>query len=150
MDLLFAILQGRERVVQHSVKQEVQNYWLKQHQFVHQKRVTRVEGIPTRAQRSEHWREGERGAGPASTLIQDFSTSIAAQICTTPILFVAFGQLSPWSPLVNGILLWTIAPMMSLGLLGGLLGLIIEPLGQLIILLTYPLSFLFVKVVELF
>lgn len=87
---------------------------------------------------------------PGRTLINDFSTSLAAQAGVTPILFFAFGQFSPWSPVVNGLLLWTVAPIMSLGFLGALLGLLIEPLGQLLILLTYPLAWLFIRVVELF
>ena len=83
-------------------------------------------------------------------LIQDLSTSLAAQICTTPILFVAFGQLSPWSPIVNALLLWTIPPMSILGFLGGFLGLLLEPLGRFLILLSYPLTFIFVRAVALF
>lgn len=81
---------------------------------------------------------------------EDFSTSLAAQIGATPILFVAFGQFTPWSPFVNALLLWTIAPMMVLGFWGGLIGLLIEPLGKFLILLAYPLAFFFVKIVSLF
>lgn len=87
----------------------------------------------------------------AATLLKnDFSTSLAAQAGVTPILFFAFGQFTPWSPVVNGLLLWTVAPIMALGFVGALLGLLIEPWGQFLILLTYPLDFLFTKVVELF
>ncbi|MBI2405426.1 ComEC/Rec2 family competence protein [Candidatus Microgenomates bacterium] len=101
------------------------------------KRVTRGAGLPAQA-------------GPAATLMQDLSTSLAAQICTTPILFVAFGQLSPWSPIMNALLLWTIPPMTILGFLGGFLGILLEPLGRTLILLSYPLSFIFVQAVALF
>ncbi|MBI4057908.1 ComEC/Rec2 family competence protein [Candidatus Microgenomates bacterium] len=81
---------------------------------------------------------------------QDLSTSLAAQICTTPILFVAFGQFAPWSIVANTALLWTIAPMTMLGFVGGFVGLLIEPLGKVFILLSYPLVWFFVRVVELF
>lgn len=86
----------------------------------------------------------------APALKQDFSTSLAAQISTTPILFFAFGQFTPWSPIVNALILWTVAPMMVIGFIGGLIGLFIEPLGKFIIFLSYPLVFFFVKVIEIF
>ncbi|MBI3290629.1 ComEC/Rec2 family competence protein [Candidatus Microgenomates bacterium] len=96
-------------------------------------------------------RDSHAPTGPVPKFfVNDLSTSFAAQIVVTPILLFYFGQFAPWSPLVNGALLWTIAPMMALGFIGALLGLIVEPLGQFFIFLTYPLAFLFVKVVELF
>ena len=88
--------------------------------------------------------------GPVKIFINDFSTSLAAQVTAAPILLFSFGQFSPWSPIVNALLLWTIAPIMALGFIGGILGLIIEPLGKILIFLTYPLAWIFVKVVELF
>lgn len=83
-------------------------------------------------------------------LKKDFATSFSAQIGVTPILFVAFGQFAPWSPIVNGLVLWTVAPIMILGFLGGLLGLLAEPLGQVLILLAYPLAWFFTAIVSFF
>lgn len=83
-------------------------------------------------------------------LKQDFAISLAAQIGVAPILLFSFGQFTPWSPIVNAILLWTVAPIMILGFLGGLIGLFLEPIGQILLLLTYPLTFIFVRIVEIF
>lgn len=94
--------------------------------------------------------DSEIRSNTVKTVINDLSTSFSAGIFVTPILLVAFHQFSPWSPLVNGLLLWTVGPIMGLGFSGALIGLLFEPLGKLIIFLTYPLAFLFVKVVSLF
>lgn len=83
-------------------------------------------------------------------LRKDFATALSAQIGVTPILLFAFGQFAPWSPIVNGLLLWTVAPIMILGFIGGLMGLLIEPLGQALILLTYPLALYFSAIVGFF
>lgn len=80
----------------------------------------------------------------------NFAISIAAQAAISPILWFSFGQFSPWSPLVNGAVLWTIGPLMSIASLGVIIGLIIDGVGRAIILLTYPLAFYFTTIVSLF
>ena len=81
---------------------------------------------------------------------KDFSTSIAAQIGVAPILFISFEQFNLLSPLINALVLWTIVPMTSLGIIGGIIGLVFEPVGTAILWLTFPLTLWFVKVVEVF
>jgi competence protein ComEC len=83
-------------------------------------------------------------------LKEGLSTSLAAQIGVAPILFVTFGQFNIWSPLINGLVLWTVPIIMILGSVGGLIGLIIPILGKVVLYLSYPLLWWFVKVVEVF
>jgi hypothetical protein len=81
---------------------------------------------------------------------EGFSTSFAAQIGVAPVLFVTFGQFNPLSPVINGLVIWTIPYIMILGSLGGVVGLLIPPLGKFILYICYPLTWWFTKIVELF
>ena len=81
---------------------------------------------------------------------EGLSTSLAAQIGVTPILFVTFGYFNILSPIINALVLWTVPALMIIGATAGLIGLIIPPLGSLILYLAYPLTWWFVKVVEIF
>jgi competence protein ComEC len=83
-------------------------------------------------------------------LKEGLSTSLAAQIGVAPILFVTFGQFNIWSPLVNALVLWTVPILMVLGTVGGVVGLMIPFLGRMVLWLSYPLLWWFVKVVEIF
>ncbi|KKQ92578.1 MAG: ComEC/Rec2-related protein [Candidatus Woesebacteria bacterium GW2011_GWB1_39_10] len=83
-------------------------------------------------------------------LREGLSTSLAAQIGVAPILFVTFGQFNIWSPLINALVLWTVPGIMIIGSIGGIVGLIFPFLGKLILLLTYPLLYWFVKIVAIF
>jgi competence protein ComEC len=51
-------------------------------------------------------------------LVDDFSTTIAAQILVWPLISYRFGQVSVLSPLVNGLILWTV-PLSTV--MGGIL-----------------------------
>lgn len=82
--------------------------------------------------------------------IKRFPTTIAAQIATLPILLANFGTYSIYSILVNGLVLWTVPILMMVGGLGVLLGLILEPAGQLLIYLCYPLLLYFEAIVNFF
>lgn len=77
-------------------------------------------------------------------------TTIAAQIATLPILLANFGIYSIYSILVNGLVLWTVPILMMVGGLGVVLGLILEPAGQFLIYLCYPLLLYFQTVVNIF
>lgn len=79
---------------------------------------------------------------------QDLSTTIAAQIGVAPILIFAFGFINIFSPLINAAILWTVAPIMIIGLVAGLVGVVFAPLGTLILYLCYPLTWFFVTVVS--
>ena len=83
-----------------------------------------------------------------SIIRQDLSTTLAAQIGVAPILFASFGQFNILSPLVNALILWTIPPITIIGMIGGMLGLIFEPAGRLVLLLSYPMTSWFIFVVK--
>ncbi|MFH1971339.1 MAG: ComEC/Rec2 family competence protein [Patescibacteria group bacterium] len=80
----------------------------------------------------------------------DLTTTLAAQIGVTPILFVTFGGFNLLSPLVNTLILWTVPLIMIIGSVGGIVGLIVPVLGRLILYLTYPLTWYFVSIVGIF
>ena len=81
---------------------------------------------------------------------KDFSTSLSASFGVFPILFFGFRQFNLLSPLINTGILWTIVPITIIGGLGGLIGMIYEPLGKLILWLIYPLTLWFVGLVQFF
>ncbi len=81
---------------------------------------------------------------------EDFSTSLAAQIGVAPIIWATFGQFNILSPVVNALILWAIAPMTIIGMVGGLVGLIVPEVSRLILFIIYPMSSWFVGVVNAF
>jgi competence protein ComEC len=81
---------------------------------------------------------------------EGLSTSLAAQVGVAPILFVTFGQFSILSPIVNALVLWTIAPITIIGMIAAILSLVSIWLGKLVLLLCYPLTIWFVEVAKLF
>jgi competence protein ComEC len=83
-------------------------------------------------------------------IMSEILTTVAAQIATLPILITNFGTYSIYSILVNGLVLWTVPILMMVGGLGAILGLILEPLGQFLIYLCYPLLLYFEIVVNIF
>jgi competence protein ComEC len=89
-------------------------------------------------------------AGVPEVLKEGLSTSLAAQIGVAPILFVTFGQFNILSPVVNALVLLTVPYLMILGVAGGVAGLIWPFLGKIILFLSYPLLWWFVKVVSIF
>jgi competence protein ComEC len=80
----------------------------------------------------------------------DFSTSLAAQIGVSPILFVTFGQFNLLSPVVNALVLWTIPLITVLGMVGGLVGLVVPWFGRFVLLLALPLTTFFIGIVRIF
>jgi competence protein ComEC len=81
---------------------------------------------------------------------EGLSTSLAAQIGVAPILYATFGQFNLLSPIINALVLWTIAPITIIGGIGGIIGLVSVTVGKVIIFLSYPLTAWFVYVVEAF
>lgn len=61
--------------------------------------------------------------------IEDFKTSMAAQVFTIPIIFIYFKQLSLIAPFANVFISWVIAPLMIFGFLTAFLGAIHPVLG---------------------
>ena len=80
---------------------------------------------------------------------EDLSTTLSAQLAVSPLLIFAFGSVNLMSPLVNVAVLWTVPWIMILGVVGGLVGVILEPLGQAVVLAAYPLTSWFTFVINL-
>ena len=83
-------------------------------------------------------------------LKEGLTTSIAAQIGVAPILFVTFGSFNFLSPIINMLVLWTIPGIMILGAVGGIMGLVFPFLGKLILYISYPLTWWFIKIVSIY
>jgi competence protein ComEC len=81
---------------------------------------------------------------------EDIGTTIAAEIMTVPVLLGVFGNVGLLSLVVNSLILWTVPFLMTFGSLAVLLGLLFEPLGKLILLLTIPLLLFFEWIVTFF
>jgi len=81
---------------------------------------------------------------------EGLATSLAAQIGVAPIIFVTFGQFNLLSPIINALILWTVAPVMIIGGLAAIISLFWGNLAQLILYLSYPLTSWFVWVVGIF
>lgn len=85
-----------------------------------------------------------------SPFSEDLTTTISAQLLVVPIIFFHFGQISVISALVNTLVLWTVPLATILGFGIAILGLLVEPLGQIVAWIAWvPLS-IFIWVVEIF
>lgn len=62
-------------------------------------------------------------------VINEFITSLSAQVFTVPIIFIYFKQISLISPLANVMVSFTIAPLMVFGFITAIFGAIWYPLG---------------------
>jgi len=83
-------------------------------------------------------------------LRNDFTTSLAASVGVSPILWWNFGQFNILSPLINALVLWTIAPITIIGGIGGIVGLVIPVLGKGLLYLIYPFAWWFTTVIGFF
>lgn len=81
-------------------------------------------------------------------IINEFITSLSAQVFTAPIIFIYFKQISPISPLANVMVSFTIAPLMIFGFITAILGAIWHPLGLLPAYFCYGILSYMVWVVE--
>ncbi len=97
-----------------------------------------------------HSRINKKLLGLPNFFREGLSSSFAAQIGVTPILFVTFGNFNILSPIINALILWTIPLIMSLAGLAALTSLLSGRLASLILYLTYPLTSWFIFIVELF
>ncbi len=80
----------------------------------------------------------------------DLSTTLAAQVFVLPIIYFNFKSISFISPLVNAMVLWTISPLMQMGAMTAVSGLISRKIAQLLAYPAWLLLTFFVKVIELF
>lgn len=83
-------------------------------------------------------------------VIEDLTTTIAAQIATLPILLFNFGSYSLYSIIVNALVLWTIPILMVLGGVAAIFSFVFEPITKLFVYLCIPLLMYFEKIVALF
>lgn len=74
-----------------------------------------------------------------SYCIEDFKTSMAAQVFTVPIIFLYFKQVSLIAPFANIGISWVIAPLMVFGFMTAFLGAIHPSLGVLFSYICYGL-----------
>lgn len=81
-------------------------------------------------------------------LYKEIRSSFAAQIFTTPLIFIAFHQISFVSILSNLLVSWTVAPVMIFGIIASLLGVIHYHLGLIVAYLCYGLLSYFIFVVD--
>ena len=80
---------------------------------------------------------------------KDLAETLSAQLMVTPIIAWHFGRLSWLAPITNALILPLIPWVMALGILGLLFGWI-PFLGQLAILISYPLLWWSISVIGLF
>lgn len=80
----------------------------------------------------------------------NLTTTLAAQIGVAPILLVTFGEFNLFSPIINALILWTVPLIMVIGSISGLIGIVIPSLGRLILYISYPLTWYFVSVINIF
>lgn len=83
-------------------------------------------------------------------LADSLGTTISAQIGVVPLLFITFGRYNPLSIIANTLSLWVIPILTVAGFIAGMVGLIYNPIGKLILYLMYPLAKYFTYVVEMF
>lgn len=81
-------------------------------------------------------------------MFEDFRTSLAAQIATTPIILFFFGSYSLISLPANFLVLWTVPPLMALGFIGAVLSFAAPIIAPLVIILCLPLLAFFLTVAE--
>lgn len=83
-------------------------------------------------------------------LREGLTTSLSAQIFVAPVIFATFGQFNILSPVINALVLWTIPYIMVIGGVSAVIGLLIPKIGGIILILSFPLTWFFIKTIELF
>lgn len=81
---------------------------------------------------------------------ENFSSSVASQLATLPVLISCFGQINLLSPLINLIILWTIPFILQLGIGVGILGLLWINLAKLASYLAFPILFFLEQAISAF
>lgn len=83
-------------------------------------------------------------------IVNDLCTSLAAQVLVWPLISYHFGRVSLVSPLVNGLVLWTVPYATVLGFIALGLAFVSSFLGKVFFFLTFPFTDIFVKVASLY
>ena len=81
---------------------------------------------------------------------ESLSTSISAQIGSTPMFFIFFHQFNILSPFINALVLWTVPYIMVISKMGGIAGVIAESIGRFILIFCYPMTYWFIDVINIF
>lgn len=81
---------------------------------------------------------------------ESFTTTVAAEAATVPILLGAFGSFGILSVLVNALVLWVVPILMVLGSIAVLVGFIFLPLAKVILFFALPFLLFFEAVVSFF
>lgn len=82
--------------------------------------------------------------------LPDFSSTLAAQVFTLPVLLGSFGQFNLISPVINLAILWTVPLILMLGIGAGVLGMVWSVLGKAASYLAFPLLYYLKHLVDLF
>lgn len=77
----------------------------------------------------------------------DFTTTLAAQLSTFPLLLFHFGEVNVLSLLVNILILWTVPFLMAIGAAAIIISSVFLPLAEIILFLAYPLLWYFMAVI---
>lgn len=85
-----------------------------------------------------------------SLVRDDLGTTLAAQLATLPIMLVGFSSYSLVSVISNLLLLWTIPPLMVLGLAASMVSLLWWGITAPILYLAHPFLLYFERVVDIF
>jgi len=85
-----------------------------------------------------------------SFLRADLLTTLSAQILVWPLIAYTFGTVSVLSPLVNGLILWTVPIITYIGLVTAMIGLFISNISNLILIPARIFLDYFIWIVELF
>lgn len=99
-------------------------------------------------QASTHGSQQTRALLPA--LVETgLSTTLAATLATLPFSVIVFGQATLVAPLVNSLVLWLIPPLMALGGLMAVFGLLSQSVASVIALFAHPLLSIVIMCIEL-
>lgn len=80
---------------------------------------------------------------------ESFSSTMACQIATLPIIMINFGEYNLISPFINLLILWVVPYIMQFGLLTAIFSFVSRYIAQLIAYLVYPMLWYFSLISEI-
>lgn len=80
---------------------------------------------------------------------ENFSSTLACQIATLPIIMINFGEYNLISPVINLLILWIVPYIMQFGLLAAIFSFISRFVAQLLAYLAYPMLWYFSLISEI-
>lgn len=82
-------------------------------------------------------------------IAQELRLTLAAQVFTTPLIFIKFKTISLISPVANIAVAWTVGPLMLLGFILAIFGKIFYPIAIIASVIAYGILSFFITVVHL-